>query len=231
MKRTLRKPCQLSQPLQHRLNGYTRAAAAGVGALLLTQAAAAKIIYTPAHEQIPYGFDNGLYLDVNKDGINDFFFFNFFSSTSSTLELSIQPVNKSNEILSTGAGFAAALRAGAEIGPKGKFQQRLGDGMVNGYSFRKGTCVGPWAHANKKYLGLKFLVNGKTHFGWARLNVSCVFPHPIQATLTGYAYETVANKPIVAGKTKGPDATSGEAGTLGSLARGALVMNVGRSEK
>jgi hypothetical protein len=230
MKRTLRKPCQLSQPLMDRLNGYTRAAA-GVGVLLLTQSAAAKIVYTPTNEKIPYGFGNGLYLDVNKDGINDFFFFNFFSSTSSTLELSIQPLNKSNEVLSTGAGFAAALNAGAEIGPKGKFKQRLGDGMVNGYSFRKGTCVGPWAHANKKYLGLKFLVNGKTHYGWARLNVSCVFPHPINATLTGYAYQTVANKPIVAGKTKGPGAIAGEPGSLGSLARGAIGMEVGSPKK
>jgi len=26
----------------------------------------------------------------------------------------------------------------------------------------------------------------------------------IRATLTGYAYETIPNKPIIAGKTKGP---------------------------
>ena len=42
--------------------------------------------------------------------------------------------------------------------------------------------------------------------------------------LTGYAYETVPNKPIIAGKTKGPDVATlpmeTRAGTLGHLALG-----------
>jgi hypothetical protein len=29
--------------------------------------------------------------------------------------------------------------------------------------------------------------------------------HAITAVLTGYAYETIPNKPIITGKTKGPD--------------------------
>ena len=43
------------------------------------------------------------------------------------------------------------------------------------------------------------------------------------ATLTGYAYETVANKPIITGKTKGPDVITMQPdirpGSLGGLAR------------
>jgi hypothetical protein len=58
---------------------------------------------------------------------------------------------------------------------------------------------------------------GKTHFGWARLNVSCVYLHAMNATLTGYAYEAIPNKSIVTGETKGPDV---EPATLGDLARG-----------
>ena len=48
----------------------------------------------------------------------------------------------------------------------------------------------------------------------------------ITATLTGYAYETVPNKAIIAGKTKGPDAEQ-RAG-LGELAAGAAQIQSGR---
>jgi hypothetical protein len=40
------------------------------------------------------------------------------------------------------------------------------------------------------------LINGETHFGWARLNVTAAAGANIKATLTGYAYETVPDKPI-----------------------------------
>jgi hypothetical protein len=47
------------------------------------------------------------------------------------------------------------------------------------------------------------------------VRLSVQVPHGLQitATLTGYAYETEPNKPIIAGKTKGDgdDMTSGEA--------------------
>jgi hypothetical protein len=39
------------------------------------------------------------------------------------------------------------------------------------------------------------------------------------ATLTGYAFETIPNKPIIAGKTCGPDVIV-KHGTLGELAAG-----------
>ena len=67
------------------------------------------------------------------------------------------------------------------------------------------------------YLGMKFVIQGKAHFGWTRLNVGCTNTK-VNATLTGYAYETVPNKPIIAGKTHGPDVV--EPATLGQLASG-----------
>jgi hypothetical protein len=219
-----RKTADLSQPLSRRLNMYAlAAAAAGAGMLTLAVSAEGKIVYTKTDQQIPPNFGiPPFYLDVNNDGINDFSFINFFSSTSSTLNLTVAPVDKSNEIFSTGAGSAAALRAGVRVGPNRRFQQRLGEGMASGDSH--GTCRGPWIDAHRRYLGLKFIIKGKVHFGWARLNVTCVFPKAINATLTGYAYETVANKPIVTGKTKGPDVNV-EPATLGQLARGAASIS------
>jgi hypothetical protein len=64
--------------------------------------------------------------------------------------------------------------------------------------------AGRWANVRGRYLGLKFRIKGKIHYGWARLNVT-VGNSRISATLTGYAYETIPNKPITAGSTKGPD--------------------------
>lgn len=79
---------------------------------------------------------------------------------------------------------------------------------------------GPWENAGKgvksRYLGLKFQIKGKTHYGWARLN----FPKPSGAIMTGYAYETIPNKAILTGKTKGPNAITVRSDSLGSLALG-----------
>jgi hypothetical protein len=71
------------------------------------------------------------------------------------------------------------------------------------------SCNGPWSKAKNRYLGLEFLIEGKVHFGWARLNVSCQGTD-VFATLIGYAYETIPNKAIKAGQTKGTAAESGE---------------------
>jgi hypothetical protein len=97
---------------------------------------------------------------------------------------------------------------------------------------------GKWTKANDRYLGLKFEIKGKFHYGWARLNVRAGEAN-ITATLTGYAYETVANRSIQAGETKGDDmpaepgvtAPGGAAlshTSLGALALGASDAPVGR---
>jgi hypothetical protein len=66
-------------------------------------------------------------------------------------------------------------------------------------------------------------IDGQFHYGWARLSVK-TFSGKITATLIGYAYETIPNKPILTGKTKGPDVITFQPGstptTLGRLALG-----------
>jgi hypothetical protein len=49
---------------------------------------------------------------------------------------------------------------------------------------------------------MKFFIKGKIHFGWARLTVTLAKP-VMNALLIDYAYETIPNKPIIAGKTEG----------------------------
>jgi hypothetical protein len=111
-----------------------------------------------------------------------------------------------------------------------------------------GTCAGLWNNLKNRYLGLKFTINGTTHFGWARLNVTCTTMygnHKVTGVLTGYAYETIPNKPIVTGKTKGPDdlgnvaqpspaalrAPTHQPASLGLLAMGARALSIWRLEE
>ena len=61
-----------------------------------------------------------------------------------------------------------------------------------------GAWVGTGDGVQHKFLGLKFKIEGKIHFGWARFNVTVPAQGAtIQATLTGYAYETIPNKPAL----------------------------------
>ncbi len=69
--------------------------------------------------------------------------------------------------------------------------------------------TGKWHEVSDRYLGVRFIIRGKIHFGWTRLTVHDK-GHAITAVLTGYAYETIPNKPIITGKTKGPDDDSVE---------------------
>jgi len=206
----------LSDSLHHRLNMYALAAsAAGVGMLAVAQPAEAKIIYTKTHMVIA-GAEQ-YYLDLNHDKITDFTIVNFPDGSAEWLYL--KPAAGNSEVGSvtqSGWHFAAAMKKGSAIGPKGHF---LGGTGMMAAAFSTRSSIGPWRNVTNRYLGLKFQIKGKTHYGWARLNVT---GGSIVATLTGYAYETTANKPIIAGKTKGADVIRVSDTTAGSLGRLAL---------
>jgi uncharacterized repeat protein (TIGR03803 family) len=78
--------------------------------------------------------------------------------------------------------------------------------------------------------GLKFKIKGRFHFGWARLTVTTTKNEFTEtrllftATLTGYAYETIPGKGIVAGKAKGPDVITVDPASLGHLAAVASAL-------
>lgn len=151
--------------------------------------------------------------------------------------LAILP-SKRNEVLQA-QGSALALPAGFGIGPGAhRFE---GEFLFMAAMFQTdGSLVtwGPWAHVKNRYLGLKFQTKGQTHFGWARLSTKIGFGGAT-GILTGYAYETIPNKAIIAGKTHGPDEEPGsaslktrtsESATLGMLALGAPGLSIWRRE-
>jgi len=217
----------------HQLNMYALAAsAAGVGVLASAGPSEAKIVYTPAHHVIGENEKYFLALNHKTTGflITNSQCLGTFPCTSSDWALlwvrsaSTSRGKGSNEVVVTHSGGSrpcvAALKRGAPISKGQRFDPR-GRTASEYAGIDSGGTGGPWVNATDRYLGLKFKINGKSHYGWARLNVTVVkHQFEITATLTGYAYETIPNKAIIAGKTKGPDVTIAQRDTLGGLALG-----------
>jgi len=231
-----RQAKSLASSLEHRLSGYALAAsAAGMGVLALAQPSEAKIVYTPT--QVTIG-RNGVYrLDLNRDGKVDFTVHDPASHlTSGNWKSLFASAPAGNEIAGSAGKYAflaSALERGARISQSRKFAGRAmmafncsGSGCYP-YSTR---TSGNWVNVANRYLGLKFKIEGKVHYGWARLSTQFAPFGTLSAVLTGYAYETIPNKPIVAGKTHGKDVVV-EPASLGHLARGASAIPSWRGEQ
>jgi len=222
-----RPVAKLHHSLESRLTTYALAAgAAGVGLAVFSQPAEAKIVYTRADKQLP------VKLDLNHDGITDFLLRIGFG-TYGSFGVTVQAL-KNNQVvgykphLSSGLSWASALNPGVKVGPNQRFGTYYWMVLGRCGSEAKGSsssCFGsgPWNNVQNRYLGFEFFIKGKVHYGWARLNVTV--GKTVNAVLTGYAYETVKNKALVTGQTKGSDAMAGP-GTLGHLARGAAANSV-----
>jgi hypothetical protein len=243
-------PRRLPAPLQHRLNTYALvASAAGVSVLALAPRSEAKIVYTKTHKVIG---TNGLYpLDLNHDGTIDFLIqqrgYPFGSSGNNGLGAKEA---FGNAVEGGGFFLASALKKGAPIGSHQLFLSNtasFGEVMFSVACSPDSGCgsIGKWGNVHNRYLGLKFKIHGKIHYGWARLSVEVQSEHAITATLTGYAYETTAKKEIHAGQTQSADETLTNSDTtasqsdgpiaartlqpasLGRLARGAQYVQLG----
>ncbi len=222
----------LRSSLEQRLNSYALAAsAAGVGMLALTQPATAKIVYTRVHHVIEPG--HKYHLDLVGRGVTDFTLTNYAVQWCDGLSqyciaLS-QTATRRNSAMGYYSGdhgtWDSALTAGRRIGPHLNFHPEFGE-LASGFASRltggETRFYGQWTHVKNRYLGLRFMIKGKTHYGWARLNVGISRPLQFAVTLTGYAYETIPNKPIIAGQTHGKDVITVEPASLGHLAQGAL---------
>ena len=227
----MKRPAKnLSSSLEHGLGMYALAASAtGVSLAALGQSAEAKIVYTPTHHLI---HNHGRYLlDLNHDGKADFVLWewSFCNSDFCRSQLLAQPTRgiigvEGRNVRSSGWGWASAWMKGSLIGIDNNFSAKY---MVAVWS-NSSSGYGEWANVKNRYLGLSFTIHGLTHYGWARLSVRVPGIGGITATLTGYAYETIPNKPIIAGKTKGPDVITLQPASLGHLAQGASTISAWR---
>jgi len=250
----------------------TAAGAAGVGALALAKPAEAKIVYTRVIIPLghgataldlnndgiaDFGFCNGSFYDAGPSSSSSCALARRRERNSSDKRrppspfgqwLSVFPAKAkihANRIWGTstwrGGAAAAPLAAGFDVGPKLKFAPGARIMATWGSSSGSPHYGGPWKNGAHTYLGLRFVISGQVHYGWARLNVHAD-DSGVTATLTGYAYETVPNKPILTGDIVGPskpkkvsqDATRGAStanrapASLGLLATGAEGLAVWR---
>jgi hypothetical protein len=245
---TNRIATRITPKLDKHLFAYAAAAtAAGVGMLAASPSAEAKIVYTPVNAKIPV--NTLVPLDLNNDGVADFdfYFFTYGPRKSLSLplgfhkdDLAIEATKAGNEVWEVQTSkwnyCAAALPAGVKVGPGAALNAHSALIAGSGGSAYSTVLLCKFGQLSRgAYLGLKFVINGQTHYGWA--HVSKVQHN--QATLTGYAYETVPNTPIATGKTSGPvgadlsmePLSSGHPATLGLLAQGSRGLAVWRREE
>ena len=236
----------------HSLNVYSAAAiAAGVSVLALAPAAEAHIVMTKKTIQIQ---PNHLFsIDLNHDGVTDLQFYlrsnPFDCAGGDTLYMNL-PVGNAvvgGSLFRSSSIWASALQRGAVIGPAAHFggkgnYARIESSVWNYCSGSSHTQEsGNWGGVQQnRYVGVKFLIHGATHYGWIRLSTD--FPAklgvPAKATITAYAYETVANKPINAGSSS-DSALEDDADrdalpaspSLGMLAVGAEALPLWRKEE
>ena len=228
-----RTPSRISESLHRQLNSYALAAsAAGVSLLALAAPAEARIIYTSDHRY----FGNHLHLDLNNDRVVDFAVW----STLNPFRLYLNP-RRHNAVLNTQScwttashhsrcgSIAAQLSYGAKIGPSAKWEHKGAMRICSQTTTsRHSFCNRLWSFGSSwdAYLGLKFQLKGKVHYGWDHVKR---FPNGDLRSL-GYAYETIPNKPIIAGKTHGKDVITLDSASLGHLARGASAIPAWRGK-
>jgi len=203
----------LNTKLERNLANYALAAGAtGVGLLGLGRPAQAKVVYTPAHVRLETGGLHHYALDINHDGFPEFFL--DIASHSNNIWLYATEANYGYRIQRDSLSlYPVARKTGGRIGPDKLFDGGNRDELM-AVETSQGGLFGPWVNIKSRYLGLQMTTDG-TRYGWARLNVQFGKDHTMHATLTGYAYETIPNRPIVAG-----DEGTGTNG-LGHLALGA----------
>jgi hypothetical protein len=192
------------QKLSKRLANY--------GALSLALAGIAdangQIIYTPLNATTNANNDP-IEIDLDNDGT-----FEFDIRLKYTVNLDLNP----NSLI-TGASalgdptggsegnyvYPFALNSGYSIGPISSSTSNNAWSNYNRQSmvFNNCTTSGP-SYAQfgcnpgvDKFLGLRFLIDGNTHYGWARLNITDL---PNNWTLVDYAYEDTPDTAIMAGE-------------------------------
>jgi hypothetical protein len=227
-----REVAQLNERLERNLLAYAAAAgAAGVSLLALSSSAQAKVIYTKAHQVISP--NTSFNLDLNHDGTTDFVIANkSYTTNYGSLDRVYLNPPLANSFIGASVG-ASALPEGSRVGSGAPFYSGQSGGrsatmVVAGYRLENGSHKrGPWFKAKNRYLGFRFTIDGTAHYGWARLSITegRASQHAtFTAHLTGYAYETIPNKAIITGQTKGPDVITVEPATLGHLAGGSSAM-------
>jgi hypothetical protein len=165
------------------------------------------IVYTPSNSScsVELGNSCSFNIDVNNDGLTDFTINVAYGESHCAPHCvydaiaAVQPA-LGNGVIANTYGWASPLVTGTKIGSRepfyyaGALMADVGEYILHGY----------WLNVGPHFLGLAFMVSGKTYYGWARLSVKA--PRgvhgqgAITTKLTGYAYETKSGESIKAGQ-------------------------------
>ncbi|MFG0275988.1 MAG: hypothetical protein ACF8QF_13130 [Phycisphaerales bacterium] len=141
-------------------------------------------------------------LDLDMNGAMDFSVFR-----TDNVATSIFGTNENNLTRrDSGSQFASYLVAGDGIGPGPGYDQLA---LLAQEICESGGCswFGPFPQSGQTgFVGVEFLIDGATHYGWIRLHVARVSG---VATIFDYAYQATPDVGINAGQVPSPGAVAG----------------------
>ena len=164
-----------------------------------------KIIYTDIQPDFKSEMLRDFYnIDLNNDGIIDFTIKSYEDAYQWAFEAEPNKNNNGINALVTVSGpfwsYTVPLNSNEVIYNILKFpyyfdwtQSLLVLDFCDTFSI---YCPYGWEGKVDKYLGLRFQINGQTHYGWARLDVLSTF----KWTIKDYAYNAIHDQPILAGQ-------------------------------
>lgn len=165
--------------------------------------ALAQIVYTDIEpDYVIQDLEDSYQLDLNNDGINDFSIFNFEIVNNGFPPARISDDNNGVNAVTVIYNYEAFII------PLEEDTVIYSDESSNSYPFSvygyldtsdctdlPSWCFMTWNGKTNKYIGLRFLITGQTHYGWARLD----FING-QWIVKDYAYNATPNEPIQTGQ-------------------------------
>jgi len=180
--------------------------AAGLMSFLpCVQLAEAKVVYTPVNVSIS-GIGS-VSFDLNHDKVFDFTIRTTYTWAACGILGRVAPLGSititptpGGVVVTPNTSIATLAPSGVKIGTTKTFY--ASKALIRQFFL----CGGASYISDSGYLGLKFKINGQTHYGWAQVSyfgqVRGTTFAP-RTTLVDFAYETIASQPITTGQTSG----------------------------
>lgn len=210
------------QQLQKKLFAFT------ISAMMFSAIVNAQIISTDVNPDIvrsctyPPVCTGDYLLDLNNDGINDFTLSprakQFSCGNCTRSGAASQGTRDSGVIISTSQswiadtviGYALNSPIDSSLGWTNSLHILANNGELcqpcpitshnPGGTYRTSQGItGPFANVSGKYLALRVQVGTNFYYGWIKLGVS-IASYSVSITIMEYAYNSVANQPILAGQ-------------------------------
>jgi hypothetical protein len=189
----------MKKNLQKRISKYTAVA----GAVVSAAGAQAQVVYTDVNPDYSHDApqNNGLAvypLDLNNDQTIDFIIASRDTVTTATVRFTLAaPYGAGNAVAGenpAGYDYALALDINSMVDSTLNWIEATN---TMAYNVNTNNPYNEnWNGVTDKYLGLKFVVAGNTHYGWARLDSYAIGDSIV---LKDYAYNATPNTGILTG--------------------------------